>query len=162
GLVVDSQGNVDFAGIIGTVDDPSNVTLPLFGQLDAAGDAITWRGAFNNPSQAAGGGMTAVALDPQGNVVFIGSGANTGTAGNPLNQDLLIGRAKPAGKPDGTVDLVDAFRWYVDPRDGSPSRSGDWQASSLVVLADGSSIVGGAAYDLSAGSNSGDPASIPT
>ncbi len=158
GLVVDSQGNAYFGGFAGVVGNPTNETLALFGQLNAAGDHISWANAFNNPSHGPGAGMTAVALEPNGtNMVFTGNLSDTANAGNPLNQDLILGRAD---QTTGTVG--DAFQWTVDPRDGSTNRSGDWQGNSLVVLANGSTIVGGATYDPSAGMALGDPASKPT
>jgi hypothetical protein len=111
-----------------------------------------------NATPGPGGIISALALDPSGNLVFTGSINDTASAGaaTPLNQDLLIGRTNPATGSGG-----DAFQWIVDNRmDGS--RVGDWTANGLAVLKDGSTIVTGAAFDPAAGTGTGDPSSKPS
>jgi hypothetical protein len=165
GLIVDSQGNAYFAGTTQADGNTTNETFPLYGKIDAAGKNLLWgfRLADITPTTPGPGQGTAVAFDPStGNVVFTG-GINDGfNAGNPLNQDLALGRADPT-----TGNLIDAggfyYIWSVDNRKAPlAGRAGDWEGNALVVLADGSTIVVGAAYDPAAGTGAGDPASIPS
>jgi hypothetical protein len=55
---------------------------------------------------------------------------------------------------------VDAITWYVDDRTSAHNRAGDWTGNQLVVLADSSTVVTGAAYDPAAPRNP--PLSMPT
>jgi hypothetical protein len=114
-----------------------------------------------------------VAFDPNGDLVFTGilndDGSSSITHGSPglLNQDLLLGRMKPTvahitANPTYAFAIDDAgpYLWYVDDRTPDHNRIGDWTATGLVVLPDGSTIVTGAAYDPAAPNNP--PLSMPT
>jgi hypothetical protein len=173
GLVLDSQGNAYFAGTIGAIGDPNNETFATYGRLNADGMTIPndWPIFFSNITPGPGGVGTAVALDPNGNVVITGSLNDNGSstmAGDPqgtptpLNQDLLLYRLTPTAQNALSANAPNT--WFVDDRSGSASaaRAGDWTGNNLVVLSDGSVIVTGAAYDPAAGMNTGDPHSVPT
>ncbi len=169
GLVVDGQGDVYFAGGVGLIGEPNNDIVPLVGWFNDA-SLPTLYASINFPNLYPGprGMGTAVALDPAGNLVFTGSLNDNG--GTQLNQDLLLGRALPTlvSVPDDQGNLlfvpgfavVDALRWYVDDRTPAHNRVGDWTSNGLVVLADGSTIVTGAAYDPAAPNSP--PLSLPS
>jgi hypothetical protein len=160
-LIVDSVGNVYFAGTFSVVGNTDNNTDAFYGQFLSGGTSVSYTYFFNDTS-GPGGIMTALAFDPSGNVVFTGSVNDNATVGAPtlLNQDMLLGRADASG------NILDGNTWFVDNRSGNATpataRIGDWQGNSLVVLPDGSAIVGGAAYDPAAGTAMGDPTSKPT
>jgi hypothetical protein len=172
GVVLDSQGNLYFAGTVGNIGDPNNETFATYGRQSADGSTIDWAVFFPNVTAGPGGMGTAVALDPNsGNVVFTGDLNDNGSStmsgdpqGNPtmLNQDLLLGRFLPAPQTDPQHQVVDETDWFVDDRSGNPNRSGDWTGNSLVVLSDGSSVVTGAASDPAAGTGTGNTTSVPT
>jgi hypothetical protein len=171
GLVLDSQGNAYFAGTVGVVGDPNNETFATFGRLSADGTTVPWSFYYTNVTPGPGGVGTAVAIDPSsGNIVLTGSFNDNGSSTNsgdpqgnptPLNQDLLLDRVLPAtGNP--ALGPNSGNSWFVDDRSGNLNRVGDWTGNDLVILSDGSATVTGAAFDPAAGTNQGDPASVPT
>src|SRR5207249_2188486 len=137
----------------------------------ATGTQLDWNLYFLNVTPGRGGMGTAIALDPNGNVVVIGNVNDNGSStdpnagqGNPtlLNQDLVLGRIAQAPEANGSANLLDGTTWFVDDRSGSNplTRVGDWTGNAIVALADGSTIVTGAAYDPAAGA--GDHTSMPS
>lgn len=165
GLIVDAGGNLYFAGTLTALGSTDN--LALYGRVNAAGTDFDWVFYFDNTdlngslSPGPGGQGSAVAFDSSGNVVFTGSMNDNG--GTPLNQDLILGRVAQAPDSDGGANILDANQIYVDNRiPPTFARVGDWTGNDLTVLADGTSVVTGAAYDPAAGTGSGDSTSKPT
>ncbi|HLJ94431.1 MAG TPA: hypothetical protein VKU02_14690 [Gemmataceae bacterium] len=168
GLATDGQGNLFFAGYVGTFGDPTNTTDAFVGKLNADGSTFGWRHAYGNETQGPGGQFSGIALTQDGNLAVTGSLSDNGTGGDDpgspgvLSQDLLIGHFAQSTGASLDAGGGGPFFWFVDPRTGASARAGDWTGNSLVVLADGSTIVTGAAYDPAAGSGNGDPSSSPT
>jgi hypothetical protein len=166
-LLVDSVGNIDFAGTRSILGDPTNDVEGFYGQVDPTLSILNFAmripnddfsvSAAGTPTPGPGGIVTALGSDPNGHLFFTGAINNTaGPSPTPLHQDLMIGYITNASTGAGVP-----IQWYVDNRvDGT--RIGDWASNGFVVLPDESAIVVGTAYDPAAGTGMGDPASLPT
>jgi hypothetical protein len=157
-IAVDSAGNAYIVGALRPQGDANMDSRGFWMRLNADGATLPYAFFLNNgeadlplfpPTPGPNGGLTGITSDANF-IYFTGSNNDNATAGNPLNQDLWLGKAPLAtgnpGDPGGYL-----FVWYADNRVGPTfPRAGDWQGDAIRVLPNGSTIVAGAAFDPSA------------